>query len=170
MGFQRRRSFGPRPIINSVKNVVDVTSSTGTTQILRTIAIAKDNPVTSGKDEVSIGCKIKAVWCSLDVCGLGATGALQRTALYIIKNPGANLTPPGGFVVGTSNEKKFVFRQWQFMTMRNQDGNPPNHWEGWLKIPRNYQRMGTDDILSMAVETDVAAGHFSAQFIYKYYK
>ncbi len=158
-----------RPVINSVKNVADFTASTGTTQVLSNIVIAKDSPVTTGQNEVQRGCIIKAVWCSFDVCGLASTGVLQRTALYLIKNPGTNLTLPGVFVVGTSNEKKFVFRQWQVMTMRNQDGNPPFHWEGWIKIPKRYQRMGTDDRLQLAFETTTGVGHYSGQFIYKWY-
>ncbi len=164
-----RRNRGMRPVINSIKNVVDLTASTGTTTTARTIALAKSLPVNTNQSEVQNGCIIKAVWVSIDFCGLAASGVLQRTAVYIIKNPGANLTGPGAFVVGTSNEKKFVFKQWQFMTMRNQDGNPPNHWEGWLRIPKRYQRFGTDDKLDIVFEVDAAAGHFSGQFIYKWY-
>ncbi len=174
MPYRRRGSFrrgGSRlgNIVTSIKNTVDATASTGTTTGQTTFAIAKDSPVSTGLNEVKHGSIIKAVWCSFDVCGLAATGVLQRTALYLIKNPGANLTVPGAFVIGTSNEKKFVFRQWSFMTMRNQDGNPPIHWEGWIPIPKRYQRMGTDDLLQIVFETTTAAGHYSSQFIYKWY-
>ncbi len=166
--MRKRRSFGP--IINSIKNVFDTTSSTGTTLGGPIFAKAVNAPVSTVTTDVSQGCIIRAVWISFDVCGLAATGVLQRTNIYIMKNPGANLTPPGAFAVDGSNEKKFVFKQWQIMTMRNQDGNPPFHWEGWLKIPKRYQRMGTDDTLLIAHQTDTAAGHFSAQFIYKWYR
>ncbi len=152
-----------------MKNVVDTTLSSGTTLQAVDLAIAKDAPVTANNNEVKRGSVIKAIWCSFDVCGLAATGVMQRTGLYLIKNPGANLTIPGVFTVGTSNEKKFVIKQWQFMTMRNQDGNPPFHWEGWIRIPRRYQRMGTDDQWKLAIQTDTAAGHSSYQFIYKWY-
>ncbi len=168
VSYGRRRS-GLGSIVNSIKNVLDTTLSSGTTLQATNIAIAKDSPVTSGIDEVQRGCIIKAIYVSFDVCGLNTTGALQRTGLYLVKNPGTNLTLPGVFVVGTSNEKKYVFKQWSVMTMRNQDGNPPFHWEGWVKIPKRYQRMGTDDIIQLAFATDVAAGHYSAQFIYKWY-
>ncbi len=87
-----------------------------------------------------------------------------------MKDPGSNLTPPSAFAVGTSNEKKYVIKQWQVMTMRNQDGNPPFHWEGWIKIPKLYRRNGADDLWSISFMCDAAAGHFSAQFIYKWYK
>ncbi len=166
--FTQRRRMAP--IINSIKNVVDTTASTGTTIQQSLIAKAVNTPASTTANDVSNGCIIKAIWCSVDVCGLAATGVLQRTNFYIMKNPGDNLTEPSAFAVGTSNEKKFVFKQWQVMTMRNQDGNVPFHWEGWIKIPRRYQRMGTDDTISLSFMTDAAAGHFSAQFIYKWYR
>ncbi len=168
-GFGRRRGAMSLNVINSVKNVFDVTASTGTTLQASTVAVAKDSPVTTASNEVGRGSMIRAIWCSFDVCGLAATGVLQRTGLYLMKNPGNNLSAPGVFTVGTSNEKKFVIKQWQFMTMRNQDGNPPFHWEGWIKIPKRYHRMGTDDIWQFAFQTDSAAGHYSAQFIYKWF-
>ena len=56
---------------------------------------------------------------------------------------------------------------WYAMTMRNQDGNPPYHWEGWLKIPKRYQRMGTDDIWQMVVGVSAGTGHHSVNAIYK---
>ncbi len=156
-------------VIDSIKNVRDFTASTGNTIQTIDLAKAKDTPVTTVNSDVKRGCIIKAVYLSFDVCGLAASGVLQRTLLFLIKNPGANLTPPSPLAVGTSNEKKFIFRQWQFMTMRNQEGNNPNHWEGWIKIPRRYQRMGTDDLLSLSFITSTAAGHLSGQAIYKWY-
>ncbi len=86
-----------------------------------------------------------------------------------MKNPGANLLPPGAFAVGTSNEKKFVIKQWTQMTMRNQDGNPPYHWEGWVKIPKRYQRMGTDDTWELVIANNSGTGHGYALCIYKEY-
>ncbi len=157
-------------IINSIKNMVTTTDSTGATTQSILIAKATNTPLSTVNSDVSNGCVIKAIWCSFDVCGLDASGVKQRTALYLFKNPGNNLTAPNPFVAGTSNEKKFIFRSWQFMTMRNQDGNPPNHWEGWLMIPKRYQRMGTDDVLELIHQTSSAAGHISAQFIYKWYR
>ncbi len=146
----------------------DFNTVTTTTQQL-VIAKAKDSPLTSVNSDVQRGCSIKAIWCSFDICGTGTSGAIQKSGLYIIKNPGNNLSIPGVFSVGTSNEKKFIFKQWQFMTMRNQDGNPPFHWEGWIKIPKRYQRFGTDDLLQMVWANDTTTGHFTSQFIYKWY-
>ncbi len=167
--YGRRRNF-MRPVINSIKNIVDTQAGITSTPVITEIAKAVNTPLSAtSAEEVSHGCIIKAVWVSFDVCGLGGTGVLVRTGIYIMKNPGNNLTPPGVFVAGTSNEKKFIFKQWQFMTMRNQDGNPPNHVEGWLKIPKRYQRFGIDDTLEFVVATSSVTAHLSAQFIYKWY-
>ncbi len=173
MPYRRRGSFrrglGLRPV-DSNKNVVDDTASTGTTRQDEVLCLAVDSAANTSATEVERGCTIKAIYLSFDVCGLAATGVLQRTNLYLMKNPGANLTPPSAFAVGTSNEKKFVFRQWQVMTMRNQDGNVPFHWEGWIKIPRHYQRFGADDQIHLSHEASTGAGHLSLQCIYKWFK
>ncbi len=167
--FGRRRR-GMAPIITSIKNTVDITDSTGTTVQSKVISKGKNTPLSTVVNDVSNGCIIKAIWYSIDVCGLAAAGVLQRTAFYIMKNPGDNLTLPSPLAVGSSNEKKFVFKQWQFMTMRNQDGNTPIHVEGWLKVPKRYHRTGIDDTFKFVYVTDSASGHMSGQFIYKWYR
>ncbi len=171
----RQRAFSRRPrgrgmqVIDSIKNVVSVEASTGTSLGSVNLAIAQDTPVTTTASDVKRGSKIFRIWLEIDCCGLAATGVLQRTGIYLFKNPGANLTAPAVVAVGTSNEKKFVIKQWQYMTMRNQDGNTPNRWAGWIKIPRVYQRMGTDDVWTLVFQTSTAAGHISVQAIYKWF-
>jgi len=60
---------------------------------------------------------------------------------------------------------------WRAMIMRNQDGNVPYHWEGWIKIPKRYQRMGTDDKWTISIACSAAVtGHASGMFIYKWYR
>ncbi len=147
--------------------------TSGVTSSVTTVDIAKavTAPSPTVTDDVSHGCIIKAIFCSIDGCGLGGTGVINTMDIYIAKNPGDNLTLPSPLSVGSSNEKKFVFKQWRFMVMRNQDGNTPFHWEGWLKIPKRYQRMGTDDTISISfVCTAGVTGHFDAQFIYKWFR
>ncbi len=117
------------------------------------------------------GCQIRAIWASIDGCGLGGTGVLNNMSFYLIKNEGANLTVPAPISWGTSNEKKFIIKAWSFMIMRNQDGNVPFHWEGWIKIPKRYWRMGIDDIWQLVfANTAALTGHFKTEFIYKWYR
>ncbi len=166
----RRRSF-QRPIINSIKNspFFAVGTTGGTASLV--IAKAVNSPLSTVATDVSQGCVIKAVYVIINGCGLGGTGVLNDMNVYMIKNPGDNLTLPAPLATGTSNEKKFIFREWMFMIMRNQDGNLPFHWEGWIKIPKRYQRMGTDDTLKLVfANTATLTGHFSAKFVYKWYR
>ncbi len=147
----------------------DVEAVTTTTQTA-IIAITKNTATLAVKEEVERNCHIYRIWLSVDVCGLAGTGALQRQTFYLFKNPGNNLTAPGAFTIGSSNEKKFVIKVWSPMTMRNQDGNPPYHWEGWIRIPRIYQKFGADDQLQLIFEADTLTGHMSWQAIYKWFK
>ncbi len=165
-GFSRKLRL---VTINSEKHVVDGIIAVDATT--KTLLIAK--AVTAPSNTITTDCHrggtIKAIWCSIDFCGLAATGVNQRQIAYLIKNPGDNLAEPGPLAVGSSNEKKFVFKMWSQMTMRNQDGNPPYHWEGWVKIPKRYQRMGTDDVIKLAIGANADNGHFFGNFIYKEY-
>ncbi len=169
--MRRRRSFGPRPVINSIKNQTFFAGGSSGTDVNTILAKAVTAPSPTVSNDVSHGCIIKAIYLTIDGCGLAGTGVLTNMAVYLMRNPGANLTPPGGFVVGTSNEKKFVIRQWFFMIMRNQDGNNPFHWEGWIKIPKRYQRMGTDDTWIVNFRNTAAvSGHMMVASIYKWYR
>ncbi len=173
MPYRRKassRGLSLRPV-NSIKNVFSASGGLTGTNVTTTIAQAVDEPKSaSGSQQVEHGSTIKAIWIVLDVCGLGGTGVLNNFEGFLMKNPGANLTPPSATSVGTSNEKKYVIKQWFGMIMRNQDGNIPLHWEGWIKLPKRYQRMGTDDTWSMNLKcTASLTGHFALQAIYKWF-
>ncbi len=155
--------------INSEKHIVDFPIALDATTKNQIIAKAVTAPSNTVDTDCHRGGTIKAIWISLDMCGLGATGINVRALAYLFKNPGANLSPPGPFAVGTSNEKKFAVKMWSQMVMRNQDGNPPYHWEGWVKIPKRYQRMGTDDTWQLVAGVNSATGHLYANCIYKEY-
>ncbi len=166
----RRRAFSKKlrlVTINSEKHVVTQDFPVTSSNVTRDVAKAVTAPSNTVSTDCHRGGTIKAIWISLDMCGLAATGVFQKQMAYLMKNPGANLTPPGAFAVGTSNEKKFVIKQWTWMSMRNQDGNPPYHWEGWIKIPKRYQRMGTDDTWSITMGADAGTGHGTFNAIYK---
>ncbi len=167
----RRRSFGPRPIVTSIKNSAKATAGlTGATNTF-TFAKAVTSPSPTVASDVSHGCMIKAAYVTLDACGLGGTGVLNTFNGYLIKSPGANLALPLPISVGTSNEKKFIIKEWQGMIMRNQDGNAALHWEGWIKFPKRYHRMGTDDIWVLATQCSAGlTGHVTFSCIYKWYR
>ncbi len=130
---------------------------------------AVDNPTNIVQEDVQKGAIVKAIWISLDACGLGGTGVLNMFDAYLIKNEGANLTPPLPISYGASNEKKFIFKTWGGMIMRNQDGNAPVHWEGWVKIPKRYQRFGADDLLQLVSMSSASlTGHAGYRWLFKW--
>ncbi len=169
-GFSRNRgALSLRPV-NSIKNVFNFTAGLSGTVGSSTFAKAVTSPNPTVTNDVSHGCTIKAVYVVIDACGLAGTGVLNVFDAYILKNPGANLSGPNPISQGSSNEKKFIIKSWRAMIMRNQDGNVPYHWEGWVKLPRRYHRMGTDDTWSFVFQyTTAVTGHVSGQFIYKWF-
>ncbi len=175
MPGRRRASYGRRAMslrpVNSIKNYHTKSGSlTGAGSTSEILAKAVNNPVNTVTTDVSQGCNIKAIYFTMDVCGLAGAGTLNIADMYMMKNPGANLTPPDPIGYGGSNEKKFIFKTWRAMIMRNQDGNVPYHWEGWIPIPKRYQRMGTDDtIIWQSQSTPSVTGHFSISALYKWF-
>ncbi len=165
-GFSRKLRL---VTVNSEKHIVDFQEALTTTIDNSLIAKAVTAPSNTVDTDCHRGGHIKAIWISLDFCGTGTTLVNNRIVVYLIKNPGDNLTEPSVFAVGTSNEKKFVVKMWSYMAMRNSDGNPPYHWEGWIKIPKRYQRMGTDDTWRLISGINNETGHLFANCIYKEY-
>ncbi len=158
--------------ITSEKNVFDITSAIGTGTNLQVLALSVDAADNTVNNQVSRGCKIYRIWVELWAYGTLASGVNNPFNWYIIKNPGNNLTPPGTSVYGTSNEKKFIFRSGKGLLGRLNDGAPPYlAFRGWIKIPKIYQRMGTDDVLQLALSAGAASGaNFCLHVIYKWFR
>ncbi len=89
--FRKRQSMS---IIQSEKNVFDITSSIGTGTNLQTIAIAVNAADNTVNNQVTRRCKIYRIWVELWAYGILASGVNNPFNWYIIKNPGANLTHP----------------------------------------------------------------------------
>ncbi len=166
-----RRNLGS--IVNSTKNVVSAFTgiSTGAqTDLL--IARAVDSAALATTTDVERGCLIKAIWLELWAYNSveAAVGVTHGIDAYIIKNPGDNLTPPIPSTTGSSNEKKYIFKEWKGLTGARTQGALPYSWRGWIKIPKRYQRMGADDrfeFVSIATGANIIQ---CTNFIYKWYK
>ncbi len=171
-GF-RRRGNRLGQVIDSMKNVVsNVTAGTAGTTVVVDIAKSVDAAALANATEVTRGCKIFKIWVELwyrqsETIIPGVTTVLD---MYIWKNPGNNLTPPTPGTTGTSNEKKFVFKEFKGLTGVQTQGSEPYTWKGWLKIPKVYQRMGSDDQLEIVFAESGSDGILCSKFIYKWYK
>ncbi len=167
--YGRRMSRGIRPIINSIKNVENVVFAiAASTNQIRNLAVAGDVHDTAVQNSVIQGSIIKAIWLEFWYYGLSANETNDIVDIYIFKNPGNNLTPPNPGTIGTSNEKKFVFKSWKGLAALKSNGGMPYFWRGWIKIPKRYQRMGTDDRLQLVIRSPTT-GNMCINAIYKWY-
>ncbi len=177
MSFRRRGSFRRRnnmvrPVVNSIKN--DISFLTGLTAGANTVvnlAIAEDAPTTADADSVRNGSLVKAIWLEFWVSNAATHTIGVSTAFeaYIMKNPGNNLTGPVPGTVGTSNEKKFVIKGWKGLTGDRLAGFPAYSWKGWIKIPKRYHRMGTDDKWQLNVLATGVDQILCLHIVYKWY-
>ncbi len=172
--------YGPRlrrsrlgSVIDSNKNIVSLfTAAAAAANTAVTIATAVDAAANTSVTEVTRGCKIFKIWVELWIYAseIQAVGITNGFDAYIIKNPGANLTPPSPGAVGSSNEKKFVFKSWKGLTATRTEGGPMYGWKGWIKVPKVYQRMGADDTIALVFRPTGAAIITCLNAIYKWYK
>ncbi len=138
------------------------------TNIIFDCAIAKDNPVTTVHNDVQNGSKIFRLWLEFWIYGQTAGATNDIIDAYIIKDPGNNLTLPDPGTVGTSNEKKFVFKTWKGLMGVKSLGGQPYMWRGWIKVPKIYQRMGADDRITIVYRSPTI-GDVCTNVILKYY-
>ncbi len=167
-GFSGRSRLGT--IVDSNKNEVNgVVAITASANFANVIAITVDSAALTTATQVERGCKIFKFWLEFWYYGLSAGNTNDIIDAYILKNPGSNLTPPNPGTVGTSNEKKFVFKEWKGLAGNKSLGGSPYAWKGWIKIPKIYQRMGADDLLSFVVRSPTT-GQLCFKLIYKWFK
>ncbi len=169
----RRRRSNLGTIVDSNKNSVSllVSGASGTT-VATDLVIAVDSASNTSVKEVTRGCKIKAIWLEY-TARLSATTTVGVSTLfeaYLMKNPGDNLTGPSPASTGSSNEKKFIFREWKSFLGAQTEGSNPYHFRGWIKIPRIYQRFGADDTLQFIYRSTGLASVYCMRAIYKWYK
>ncbi len=168
--FRQRSGLGS--VINSTKNIVDqISNNAGGVNSVENIAIAQNTPDNTLSDEVSIGCKIFRIYFELSINGTVASGVNNAVRFYIIKNPGNNLTNPNPGTTGASNEKKFIIYESMFNLGSSASGQNTANIKRWIKIPRVYHRMGTDDRWQFLLRNEAGtSSNFCTKFIYKWYR
>ncbi len=172
----RSNRFPPRrsglQVVDSIKNIPNAfTALAADTTVIVNLAIARDAPLTTGTADVKRGSKIFRIWVEfwISATALATEGVTTGVDLYIFKNPGNNLTAPTPSTVGSSNEKKFVFKTWKGLIASRKEGFPAYSWKGWIKIPKIYQRMGTDDRIDIVSRTTGVNGLLCLNAVYKWF-
>ncbi len=162
--FQRLRP------INSIKHIVDIQGGLiVATRVLNDLVKAVDAPILANTAEVVTGATVNSLYLKVE-CYATSTAALANCYMYIMKNPGANLSTVNGNVVGASDIKKHVIHQEMVMLEKNTTGLPRILFKGVIKIPRGYRRFGTNDILQIILFTPGVTVDFCIQCIYKEYR
>ncbi len=171
--YGQRGSSSLGRIVDSNKNIVSlVLAGADGVKIITPIAEAQDSATLAVAKDVERGCQIRAIhiegWCWANE--LIAEGISNSFHAYIMKNPGSNLTPPVPGTTGTSNEKKFIFKEWKGLIGARTQGVPPYRINQWIKIPPRFRRMGANDVWQFVHESFGTDHLFCLNFIYKWYK
>ncbi len=156
-GFNR--SIRP---VQSLKHVVDTASAAVPAGVITTIPLIDgvEDPALANTTEVNNGSTVNSIYLRVEtIHNSGDWVTIPRIYMAIFKNPGQNLVNPYPANIGQSNNKKWVIHQeMQMMTGINADANsfPRTMFQGVIKIPRGYRRVGTSDRLSALFALDVA--------------
>ncbi len=169
-GSRRRRSGGLGSIVDSMKNETnEIVGITAATNQFFVIANAVDSALLANASDVERGCKIFRIYLEFWYYGLSAGNTNDIMDVYLIKNPGSNLTLPNPGTIGTSNEKKFVFKEWKGLAGNKSLGGGPYQFRGWIKVPKHYQRMGSNDQIVLVTRSPTT-GNVCHKAIYKWFK
>ncbi len=154
-----------------MKNIrADLTGLTAGTNNTLNVAVAQDSATLAVPQDVTRQSKIYRIWCEIWVQASAdvAVGTTIAYEAYLMKNPGVNLTVPTPGTVGTSNEKKFVFKIWKGLLVAHTVGMGYT-WRGWIKIPKVYQRMGSNDAIQFVSLSTGTNAIQCTNFIYKWF-
>ncbi len=145
-----RRGNALRPV-NRIKHVVDLqyASALGVNTV-NTLITAVDNPVLANTAEVQSGSTVNGIYLVVEINATSNT-TLSNAYMYIVKNPGGNLTLPAANVVGASDDKRYVIHQEMVMLQQVANSNPRTLFKGVIAIPRGYRRMASGDFLQIMI-------------------
>ncbi len=156
--------------VNTVKHVIDIQLGLiGGTVTTSDIVAGDENPATANPTEVNIGSHVKSFFLNVQVAATG-TASLANVYMMVYGNPGNNIpfsNIPNPNVVGTSDFKKMVFHQEMIMTEKNTTAFPRTLFRGVIKVPRKFQRIGTNDNIKLAFFSPGVNYDLCFQCIYK---
>ncbi len=161
-----------RPIIHTIKHIVQIDNTLITTGNISTIKIAdtvNNQTLPTATSDVAQGAIIKAVWCEMWLKGQGASDADTRFTAVIYKTPSGVTTPT---IANMSNLMAWPNYNNILWTSQGVIGGVGGGQSipiirQWIKIPKGKQRMSLDDeinITILAIGTDF---QHCGVFVYK---
>jgi len=171
----RQRGLGLRPV-NSLKHVVDIATS-AVTNVVSVIPVidVEENPVSTSPAQVSVGCRINAIYLRVEVLATGTFVTVPRIYMTVQKRPGAAIPTVDPSAVGISQHRKWVIHQEMTMVGGTTDVQiPRTMFQGVIKIPGKMNRFGVDDRLNVNFQHDAgettAVTNACVQCIYKEFR
>ncbi len=149
-----RRSMSLRPV-NRIKHVVD-SSATVAAGVANVISIAEtvDTPTLADTNGVETGSKINGFYIRVEIASNEAIslGAIPNVYMFLLKNPGGNITLPAANAVGANDNKRFVIHQEMSMIEnKGQGSNARTLFNGVIVIPKGYRRNAPNDLWRLSI-------------------
>ncbi len=167
-----RRSRGRRPVVFSIKHVVDSSATLAAATSLNTVVLdAVQTPVLTTPNQVAIGSRVSSIYLKVEVVSNETdVGAIPNAYMIVFYNPSNALTTPDPSSVGTSDVKRYVIHQEMVMLNNLQGGNPRVLFQGVIRIPRSMQRNGNDDVIQISIRSPAVNIALCIQCIYKEFR
>ncbi len=168
-----RRNFGNRlRPVNRIKHVIDKQGGVAAgASAVDNLILASDTPDLATSVEVQTGATVNGIFLKVETTRIGTTSdVLPNVYMFIIKNPGGNLTIPAANAVGVSDDKRYVIHQEMVMLQGTNAGNPRTLFAGVIAIPRGYRRFGPNDILQIKIQSPGVGISYYFQCHYKEFR
>lgn len=170
MVFRRRFSNQSLRPINRIKHVIDSQFATAVaTQANLDIASTTDTPTLGVANSVETGSKINGIYLKVEISPT-SEAALANAYMFLYKNVGGNTTAPQANVVGTSDNKRFVFHQEMVMNGDSVNKNPRTVFNGVIAIPKGYRANRPNDLLQLYFLTPGITANWCVQCHYKEFR
>ncbi len=159
-----------RPI-HRIKHVIDAEGTITDTQSVVDLINTVDAPVLGTTNEVETASHVYGIYLKVECNRTSGTGR-SNTYMAIFKNPGANLSLPQADAIGGADEKRYVLHQSMVMLGDFVENMPRVLFDGVVKIPKGYARMGPKDKLQVLLTMggNTVTADFCLQCHYKEFR
>ncbi len=160
--------------VNTLKHVVDKQNVIAAgTAIDITLVDGVENAVSTVVEDCDIGSYVRSIYLNVQVVNsLDAAGLINNVYMYLYGNPGDNVAAveiPAVNVVGISDFRKMIFHQEMRMMSTAGDSIPITLFNGVVRIPKKFQRIGIKDKIRLRLGTPTGGAEVDAcvQAVYK---
>ncbi len=162
--------MGIRPI-HRIKHVIDSEGALAVdTQSTTNLATAEDNPTLANTTGCQLGSTVNGIYLHVEVSHTSGAGR-PNIYMMVVKNQGGQVNFPKAYEVGADDAKRFVIHQEMIMQSGDAgNGLPRPIFNGVIKIPKVYRRMGPSDKIQVMLVSKTVVSDFCLQAHYKEFR